>query len=116
MSELYWLITLSNLGIFFCVIGTIVCAISALAFFMSFDDSDSSEYRNGRKSIRAFIIGCILIFGSLFIPNKDELCVIYGLGTIVDYVQENPKAKTIPDKVINIANNYLDKLNNDSIQ
>ena len=42
---------------------------------------------------------------------------IYGIGGVIDYVQENPDAKQLPDKYIKVLNKWADdKLKNDSIK
>jgi formate hydrogenlyase subunit 3/multisubunit Na+/H+ antiporter MnhD subunit len=48
---------------------------------------------------------CIMIF----IPTRYELYTIYGIGTVIDYIQENPEAQQLPDKTIKYLNTIADK-------
>lgn len=35
--------------------------------------------------------------------------IIYGVGSVVDYLQENEEAKQLPDKTIKALNTFADK-------
>ena len=48
------------------------------------------------------------IIGVIFIPSKNEMYAIYGIGTVIDYVQDNQTAQGIPDKAIKAIDKYLD--------
>ena len=48
-----------------------------------------------------------------FIPNRNDMMLIYGLGGTIDYVQSNDKAKQLPDKAVETLNRYLDTINED---
>lgn len=64
-----------------------------------------------------FIIPCFLI--GLFVPNKNDTLAIMGVGTVVDYVQENKTLQEMPDKCVQALDIWLDdKLNiqNDTIK
>lgn len=58
------------------------------------------------KFIWAFL-GTFLIF--CFIPNKHTMYEIFGIGTVIDYVQSNENVKAIPDKCIEAVNLWLDE-------
>ena len=69
----------------------------------------SSQFYKGFKAlIVTFVVSTLL---AILIPSKKELYLIYGLGTTIDYVQSNDKAKELPDKAIDALNKYLDELN-----
>ena len=58
---------------------------------------------------------CALIFAlcTILTPNKKELYLIYGAGTILDYCAGDSKVKEIPDKAIEALNRYLDSIAED---
>lgn len=58
------------------------------------------------KFIWAFL-GTFLIFS--FIPSKQTMYEIFGIGTVIDYVQSNDNVKKIPDKCIEAVNLWLDE-------
>ena len=64
-----------------------------------------------------FIVPCFLI--GLLVPNKNDALAIMGVGTVVDYVQENKTLQEMPDKCVQALDIWLDdKLNiqNDTIK
>ena len=124
MNDLYWINTLGNLN----VVMTIICIVSiigtaiSLAWFMDTnyfeeDDSSDSEQKNSKAVFRVFAISLIIssLF-SIFIPAKEDLYVIYGVGTTIDYLKGSKEAKKLPDKAIKALNVFLDnKTKEDSI-
>lgn len=44
---------------------------------------------------------------NIFIPNKNELYAIYGVGTIIDYCENNSNMKELPDNAVKALNAYL---------
>lgn len=117
MNELYWLITLGKLNtvcwIFF-AIGILILLIAVPCYFTYFDEDDL------KISVKAIKFGIIItlfsVLGSIIIPSKNELYLIYGAGTIVDYCKDNSKVKEIPDKAIDALNRYLDSIAEDKKQ
>ena len=69
-------------------------------------EHDIKVYKN---NIKKFII-TIAVLTVLFIvtPNTQTAYRIYGIGSVVEYVRENPKAKGLPDKVIDRLDKWLD--------
>lgn len=124
MSELYWITVLGNIS--FVSVGVmIVLAIVWTAIIIGFivtsndDQFDYTEAVGKLKSMSKKLILPTIIFLplSIFIPTSRELIAIYGIGGVIDYVQENPDAKQLPDKYIKILNKWADdELKNDSIK
>lgn len=54
-----------------------------------------------KRANNKLIIGAILIVFSFAIPSEKKLYTIYGIGSTIDYIKSNDKAKQIPDKAIN---------------
>ena len=120
MSELYWITVLGNISVVsVCVM--IVLAIVWTAIIIGFivasgDDEFDTEII---KSVSKKLVLPTIIFLplSIFIPSSRDLMAIYGVGGVIDYVQENPDAKQLPDKYIKVLNKWADdELKNDSIK
>lgn len=120
MSEIYWITALSNLHtvafiIFAIATGiAILCAcilIDAIATYDA-DEIDTIMERKIKKIIvSSSIVGFIMLMVAIFIPSKQDLYLIYGAGTIIDYCQDTPQVKELPDKAVDALNTWLDMVN-----
>ena len=62
-----------------------------------------------KKNIKKFIITIAVLTGLFIVtPNTQTAYRIYGIGSVVEYVRENPKAQGLPDKVIDRLDKWLD--------
>ena len=123
MNELYWITVLGNLSIASLVILIIsilawvalgICFLEALTEF-----GKDNDLMNVTKSVakKIWIPTVVSLLLTIFIPTSRELLMIYGIGGVIDYVQENPDVKQLPDKYIKILNKWADdELKNDSIK
>ena len=114
MNELYWLTTLGKLNtvcwIFF-ALGILILLVAISCYFTYFDEDDLEIFI---KSIKIGIATMLIsVLGGTLIPSKEDLYLIYGAGTIVDYCKDSPKVKEIPDKAIDALNRYLDSITED---
>lgn len=67
-----------------------------------------------KRANNKLIIGCILIMFSFAIPSEKKLYTIYGIGSTIDYIKSNDKAKEIPNKAIDCIYKYLDNYSKNS--
>ena len=111
MSELYWLTRLEYIQNFL----VIVMSISGIALFISFMLWTMAEYSDEiRKTLVwlkctfATLVISSLIF--VFVPSTKEAVLIWGVGSTIDYLQENETAKQLPDKCINALNDWVESL------
>lgn len=116
MEELYWVTTLGNISVLCCIISTVglMFALIFTTLFMCADyyDNDSSQKQKAlhKKSlIWLWVISVIMLFGAVFIPSKQDLYVIYGVGSTIDYLKENPTAQGLPDKYIKLLDKIADE-------
>lgn len=120
MAELYWITTLGTISEF-CVIFSVILILVFLVSLFTWiggkndlrkcKNEETKEYVYVTRKI-AKTSGIALIFaflGALFIPSKQDLYIIYGLGSTIDYLKENPDAKQLPDKCIKALDIWLDK-------
>ena len=112
MSELYWLTRLEYIQNFL----VIVMSISGIALFVSFVMWLMANYVEEAKSMFKWVISSFatLVISSLifvFVPSTKEAVLIWGIGSTIDYIQENETAKQLPDKCINALNDWVESLN-----
>ena len=129
MSELYWIMVLDNL----CFVASITMIVSGLISAGSWvisvicwseadgeaddDDSDWRSYRKAKNVASKSFTACIIATAiSMFTPSKEQMYMIVGVGTAIDYVQQNEKAKQLPDKCIDALSRWVDSLNKDSVE
>ena len=125
MEQIYWITVLRHLGVFCIMLAfvSIVCLSLFIAFFIDKKDSAEKYKRYNadvfKTDLEDAIIGAnrwkklifivlpitfIAIIGAIFIPIKNEAYMIYGLGGTIDYLKENPQAKQLPEKTLQMLN------------
>ena len=111
MSELYWLTRLEYIQNFL----VIVMSVSGIALFITFVLWLMANYVEEAKLMIKWVIGTFttLVISSLifvFVPSTKEALLIWGVGSTIDYLQENETAKQLPDKCINALNDWVESL------
>ena len=114
MSELYWLTRLEYIQNFL----VIVMSISGIALFISFMLWTMANYVEEAKLALKWVISSFttLVISSLifvFVPSTKEAVLIWGVGSTIDYIQENETAKQLPDKCINALNDWVESLSDE---
>jgi hypothetical protein len=119
MSTLYWINVLGNLNDV-CMIIFVISALLGITFFLAtiFHEGDIKEdlskvgYKRFVKvrntNCIVFIISTLLL---VFLPTRNQLYIICGVGGTLDYLKENPTAKELPDKCIKALDTWVDNLN-----
>lgn len=121
MNEIYWITrlgvisTASNI-IFGLSLGVLLVAFLGYLvykFDYYYTEEELEKYDAKFRTVVIKIIPIITISAlvSLLVPSKNELIMIYGIGGTIDYIQDNDKAKELPDKVIDALDMYLDNIN-----
>jgi predicted PurR-regulated permease PerM len=90
-------------------------SISGIALFISFMMWLMANYVEEAKSALKWVTSSFatLVISSLifvFVPSTKEAVLIWGVGSTIDYLQENETAKQIPDKCINALNDWVESL------
>ena len=121
MSEFYWITRVGALATFleiFICICVVLGIFAIIAYGIGrgdcYNENDLKDLNNFYiKGIKIYIPAItIAIILRIFIPTTNEMLIIYGIGGTIDYIQDNDKAKELPDKVINALDIYLDNINN----
>lgn len=118
MKEIYWISTLSSIGVVSSVLaillGITLCFLIPISIILLYND-DEYEYKKIKKlkniTIIPFVI-CLIL--GIFIPSKEDMYIIYGVGGTIDYIKNNDKAIELPDKIINACDAYLESIINDN--
>ena len=117
MNEIYWITVLGSLHtvafIIFAIIAgvAILCVCTLIATMVTYDTDEIDEIakRKIKKiTISSLIVGFIMLMVTIFIPSKQDMYLIYGAGNVIDYCQDNPKVKELPDKAVEALNTWLD--------
>ena len=120
MSEIYWITVLGSLRtaaliIFAMATGvTIICVCILFSTMSAYDTDEIDEIAKRKvKKITVFsaIAEFILVIAMIFIPSKQDMYLIYGVGNVIDYCQDNPKVKELPDKAVEALDIWLDMVN-----
>lgn len=106
MSELYWITVLGKLSLI-STIATITLFV-VLVFYVAAQKVDQLPLFNKfTKTIISIFIACLL--ATISIPSTKELYFIYGVGSAIDYLQESPEAKQLPDKTLKCLNQWCNE-------
>lgn len=123
MSEIYWITVLDNLQtvafiIFAIAIGiAILCVCFLLAAIATYDKDEIDkiiEQKLKKTIVSSVIIGFITLMILIFVPSKQDMYLIYGAGNVIDYCQDNPKVKELPDKAVEALNTWLNMVNEEN--
>ena len=120
MWELYLISRIGVIhGVF--IAATIISILTAIICYIisiTTDDWSGEDICNEwqKSKLRKFANKMFVVFGisvliTAITPTKEEAYFIYGVGSTIDYIQNNPKAKQIPDKCIDALNKWVDNLN-----
>ena len=96
------------------IFAAIVCYIVSIT---TDDDTGEDAYNTWQKSkLRKFANRLFVVFGisvtiNVITPTTEEAYLIYGVGSTIDYIQDNPKAKQLPDKCIDALSRWVDNIN-----
>ncbi len=118
MNEIYWLTRIGVMGKtceIISIVGIVILAIGVIVLPMILDLAETEDTKKtAKKAFRTFIVIWIVgVIGYFFIPTQKEMMMIYGLGSTIDYIKSNDKAKQLPDKAVDALTRYLDSIENE---
>ena len=117
---MYWITRLSSIHdafLFVFIVAMIVAVFTGIFVFLSIGDDkdDPAWFRPVKKCFITAVVSVVLSgIGLVFVPKTNEALLIYGVGTTIDYVDNNETIKQLPDKAVQALDKYLDSLNKDS--
>lgn len=123
MNEIYWITVLGNLQTAAFIISAVAIGIAILCVSVLLttidtyyvDEIDKLQSKQLKKiTVSSLIVGFIMLMVVVFIPSKQDMYLIYGAGNVIDYCQDNPKVKELPDKAVEALNTWLDMVNEEN--
>lgn len=108
MWELY---LLTRLGVIFPIL-VVIMIFAAGVLFMSVIDivHDGVGEKNRMFFKRSAVVLAISVLGIVIIPSKEDIMLIYGVGTTLDYLQDNEKVQQLPDKCVDALDAWVESL------
>ena len=112
MWELYLISVLGNVSFASIVLATFSSTLTVILWIAKLTESFEVKTNNIIKKWikRLLVTSCISLILAIFIPSKKDMCLIFGLGSTIDYIQDSDKAKELPDKTITLIDQTLGKL------
>ncbi len=86
----------------------VILVATSLIFSASDDDYSFSQYIERFKVKSICFITTLLILLHVLIPTKEDLTLILGIGTTVEYIKENPNVQQLPDSTAQALNSWLE--------
>lgn len=108
MKELYFINLVGNLNIAAWVLFSVICMaifLIGIAYFM--EDIEAVNAKRLLKPMTIVAVVCLVL--GIVVPTKKDLYIIYGVGSVIDYLQENDDAKRLPDNTIKALNAFAEK-------
>lgn len=107
-----------SLHSFFLIVGIIILIVLVIiigAFGSLY--TESNMFKEAFKNKGWFVVGLISTFLGVIVPTTNQCYAIFGVGTVLNYVNNSEEAKQIPDNAMKAVNRYLESLApNDSIR
>lgn len=113
MSALYWLTVLgriNSLALTLVVMSGIALIVLAIAYVYSVSGGEEPPQIASRRSLKiTFSVFVLSVLTLVFVPNFNQLCLIYGVGGTVDYLKNNETVRRLPDKYIKVLDQWADE-------
>lgn len=108
MWELYLLTRLGAIFPILIVIAAIAGIISAIAGIDIM--TEGGVERSTKIFKRSAVALAISVLGITVIPTKEDMYLIYGVGTTLDYLQDKEKVQQLPDKCVDALDAWVESL------
>ena len=122
MLEVYLITRLTALnGFFFAV--AMITGIIAIICVIIYGMHSIDEYircKETQVTLKKWIRNCTITcvastLFNIFTPTTKDAMLIYGVGTTVDFLQENENVQQLPDKCVKALNDWVDSLVEDDV-
>ena len=114
MNEIYWITRLDMINIWliiFSVIGGVIMVVSTILYIVGKSDYDESMIRNTKSILKPSTIAFFICLPlTILTPTKDEAMLIWGVGSTIDYIQNNETIQQLPDKCVNALDAWVESL------
>ena len=108
MWELY---ILTRLGVIFPILVIIAVIAGIISVIAGIDIMAEGDVECSTKIFkRSAVVLAISILGIVSIPSEQDMLLIYGAGTTLDYLQDNEKVRQLPDKCVDALEAWVESL------
>ena len=114
MNEIYLITRLDMINIWliiFSVISGVIMVVLAILYTVAKSENDEPMLENVKwvlkPSTTVFFI-CLPL--SILTPTKKEAMLIWGVGSTIDYIQNNETVQQLPDKCVNALDAWVESL------
>ena len=108
MWELY---LLTRLEVIFPILVLIIICSAGVLLISSIDIAHDGVGEKKRMFFkRSAVALAISVLGVIVIPTKEDMLLIYGVGTTLDYLQDNEKVQQLPDKCVDALDAWVESL------
>jgi hypothetical protein len=112
MFDMYCLMKLDDIQTLFFII-SIILFILGFVFCIVMDAQENFfDFLKNHRNL-SLLYTIIFIMSTLlatFLPSTKQMAAIIVVTKITNYIQNNEKLKQIPDKLIDLSNEWLDEL------
>ena len=106
--ELY---LLTRLGVMFPILVVIMIFATGVLLISVIDIAHDGVGKKNRMFFkRSAVALAISVVGIIFRPTKEDMMLIYGVGTTLDYLQDNEKVQQLPDKCVDALDAWVESL------
>ena len=115
-SMVYWITRLDYVVEVVRFIGILFTALSTVGVVFAGSIVWNAHYKKDKNfggSVKLFVVMCLILFlclslaiSSIFIPTTKEMCAI----KVIPAVANNDEIQELPNKVVELANDWIDKL------
>jgi hypothetical protein len=115
-SQMYWIVMLDNISTAVCVAGVLsflaLCLLTVLTLGIYSEGGHGDKWfpSVGKWLISWGISAALVVLGSYFIPGTKEMAAIVLVPKLVNVVEGNEKLMGLPDKLVNLADEWLNTL------
>ena len=116
MNEIYWIQRLDNF--YSCLEALLIFSIVAACILIpavicgkEFTDLQDFTAKSKRWLTATICTLSLSAAGLVFTPTTNEALTILGVGTVIDYVQDNDSLQQLPDKCVKALEAWADSLN-----
>ena len=114
MKTLYWFSVLDGFKDV-CIAAMVILIVIVVVLLIKYivmtveNEDENNRTKIGKMTFKMFAALCVTSLFVIFVPSKDDMYVIYGVGKTIDYLKENPDAKKLPDKTVEFLNVVMDE-------
>lgn len=112
MSELYWVTrvgVLHNCIIAIIIVLAVVLLVALIVCANRGEESEEDELAVIRFFRTTIVAIVLLLVINIFIPSKQDMYIIYGIGGTIDYIKQDSVGKQLPHKVIEACDKFIEE-------